>query len=666
MLIPVRISSHCFGQPVNHRARKIVKRDGIYSTEMFRESYMLNFSSHQRRALLACLLVVLIFGSARAVSPNWNTKLDGRVRFYQATELGVIVAGTERSLYGVDGETGDVLWRRKNLRLDETDVAPVPGTDLVLLSLEQNDKTRIEATDLLTGETLWQSDKTRGAVMQMAIDTEAHLLAVVLVRGAKGRARDGFKRRPVVHMLDLGTGRELWKHDVEGEVEMMPVEWSEKGDDETPYTLDNYRPPVFLDNRLYLFYEGVTSLDARTGKERQREKFRVNEEGLALTEADPVLDERFIYTSGRGRVRAVSRTSGDEVWEAKDLGLTPEMILARDVLYVRTGGQFTRLRDGETVERGSYGVSAIDTASGKTLWRYKGADKGITNIALPDSSTLIIADRDDLILIDAQTGKRRAKTSHHIERAAFVLINERGEAVVGGRDEIAGFDVASGREIWRARHEPPGRGLLRTLTAIAARAASLYFRYGGAATTVFRGAQLARTLSTLRWSGLASRVVVPNLTTLATDSARDYVTTRFVPFGIAARLGQGRGVPAMPAMPAMPAIRAPRVPTPSRGEIEERLLDRLDPARQLERLSRFLWRRRRLATLRGEWMYYYTDLRDGRGLAGVNVNTGATERQVRLSDPDERFISDEATALLYTSRDDRLLAFSLSGRGEER
>lgn len=607
-------------------------------------------------APLACLLLLLA-GSIRAeAAPSWSAKLDGRVLFYQTTELGLVVVATERSVYAVDGETGDIMWRRKNLRLDETDVAPVPGTDLILLSLERGDKTRMEATDLLTGELIWQSEKTRGAVMQMAVDTEARLLAVVLVRDPRERAREGFKRKPVVHMLDLGSGRELWKHELESEVEMMPVEWGEK--EKTAYTLDNYRPPVFLDNRLYLFYEGVTSLDMRTGKERQREKFRVNEEGLARTEADPVLDERYIYTTGRGRVRAVSRRTGEEVWEAKDLGLTPETFLARDRLYVRTGGQFTRLRDGETVERGPYGVSAIDTSNGKVIWRYKGADKGITNLAMPDASTIIIADRDDLIFLDAQTGKRRAKSSHHIERAAFVLINERGEGVVGGRDEIAGFDLGTGRERWRARHEPPGRGLLRTLGAIAARAASLYFRYGGAATTAFRGVQLARsisTLSTLRWSGLASRVAMPNLTTLATDKARDYVTTRFTPFGISARLGQ---------RPTVPTVRAPSIPRPSREDIEERLLDRLDPAKQFERLSRFLWRRQRLAALRGEWMYYYTDLRGGRGLAGVNINTGATERAVRLSDPDERFIADEATALLYTSKDNRLIAYSLGGGGE--
>jgi outer membrane protein assembly factor BamB len=613
------------------------------------------------RTLFASLLVLLLSSCAWAAEASWSRKLDGRVRFYQATELGVILAATERSLYALDGETGEVLWRRKNLRLDETDVAPVPGTDLVLLSLESGDKTRMVAADLLSGETEWQSEKVRGAVMQMAGDTDAGLLAVVTLRDARGRAREGFKRKPVVHMLDLATGRELWKYDLESEVELMPVEW--KADEDVAYTLDNYRPPVFLDGRLYLFYEGVTSLEARTGKEREREKFRVNEEGLARTEADPVLDERYIYTTGRGRVRAVSRRSGEEVWEAKDLGITPEMVLAGSVMYVRTGGQFTRLKDGETVERGPYGVSAIDTESGKTLWRYKGADKGITNIALPDTQTIIIADRDDLIMLDAQTGKRRAKTSHKIEHAAFVLINERGEGVVGGRDEIAGFDLSTGRERWRARHTPPGRGLLRTLTAIAARAASLYFRYGGAATTVFRGAQLAargaqaaRTLSTLRWSGLASRVVMPNLTTLAADSARDYVATRFTPFGLAARLGQ---------RPSVPTVRAPSVPRPSRDEIEERLLDRLDPAHQLERLSRFLWRRRRLATLRGEWMYYYTDLEGGRGLAGVNVNTGRTERTVRLSNPDDRFIADETTALLYSAKDDRLLAYSLSGGGEE-
>src|SRR5262245_37598501 len=345
--------------------------------------------------------------------------------------MGVVIAGTEKSLYAIDAETGETLWRRKDTSLDETDVAPVPGTDLLLLSFEKGDKARIEAVDLLSGDSIWRSEKIKGAVMQTTVDTSANLLAVVLAKDAKNRARDGFKRRPLLHVLDLATGEELWKYEV-GEVEMMPARWPDDSDKEVDYTLDNYYPPVFVDGRLYVFYEGVTSFDARSGKERLREKYRVNEEGLALTEAEPVFTEGSIYVSGHGRVRAISRRTGDTDWEAKDLGLTPEMMLLGDVLYVRTGGQFTRLKDGETIERGPYGVSAIDTRSGKVLWRYKGADNGITNLLLPDRNTIAIADRDDLIFIDAGNGKRTARASHKIERASFGLLNDRGDVVIGG------------------------------------------------------------------------------------------------------------------------------------------------------------------------------------------------------------------------------------------
>ncbi|MCA1629945.1 MAG: PQQ-like beta-propeller repeat protein, partial [Acidobacteria bacterium] len=371
-------------------------------------------------------------------------------------------------LYAIDGESGDVLWRRRGTRFDEEDVAPVPGTDFLLLSYGQKDRTRLEAADVLTGRTLWQSDKVKGAVLQSAVDADLGLLAAVFVRDARDRAREGFKRKPSVHVFELATGREVWKYDLESEIELMPSEWRED-DRKVAYTLHNYRAPAFLDGRLYLFYEGVTSLDAREGKEgKQREKFKVNEDGLALTEADPLADERFIYTSGRGRVRAVSRATGDTAWEAKDLGLTPEMLLLGGVLYVRTGGEFARLKDGELAARGSYGVSAIDAASGKVLWRFRGADKGITNIAVTDPATILVADRDDLIVLDARTGKRRAKASHHVERAAFLVVNERGEAVVGGRSEVAAFAASpDGRveQVWRAKHEPPGRGILRGLVS---------------------------------------------------------------------------------------------------------------------------------------------------------------------------------------------------------
>ncbi len=568
-----------------------------------------------RTALLSASFVLL--SSLPALAQSWTAKLDKDVRFYQPTEMGVLIVGTEKSLYAIDGSTGDTLWRRKDTSLDETDVAPVPATDLLLLNFEKSEKSRIEAVDLLTGNSIWRSEKIKGAMMQLTVDPERNLLAVVLVKDPKNRARDGFKRRPLVHVLDLKSGNELWKYEG-SEVEMMPSRWPEDEGKEVDFTLDNYYPPVFVGNRLYLFYEGVTSFDARNGNERLREKYRVNEEGLALTEAEPIFAEDVIYVSGHGRVRAISRQTGDTEWEAKDLGLTPEMILVGPVLYVRTGGQFTRIKNGETEERGPYGVSAIDPRSGKVLWRYKGADKGITNLLLPARNTIAIADRDDLITIDAMTGKRTSRVSHKIERASFGLMNDNGDIVIGGQSEIAAFQPSTGRELWRARHTPPGRGILRTVGAIAARAGSLYFRYGGTAMTAFRGIQAVQTVRGLTWS----RSSISNLQSLATTSSRRNRNSRLDRF--------------------------------------DPIVDRIDPAHQLERLSRFLWHRERLAALRGQWMYFYTDVKgDGNGLAGVNINNGRTEREIRLSDLDDRFVTDEIFGVMYVADGNRLFGHSL-------
>ncbi|MDQ3797922.1 MAG: PQQ-binding-like beta-propeller repeat protein [Acidobacteriota bacterium] len=674
--------------------------------------------------LLLCLLCFFAALPAASAQPVWQANLDGKVQFYQTTDFGIVLAGSENSLFALDGQTGERLWQRRHRGLDETSITPVPGTDLILLSLDEGDKSRVEAIDLLSGATLWRSDKIKGEVMQLAVEPEQDLLAVVLVKKARGKVGEELKRSPQIHVLRLSDGEELWKKQLESDVEMMPSRFGENLG-EVPFTLDNYRPPLMLDGRLYLFYEGATSYDARTGREGERERFKINEGSLALTEADPVFDENFIYTSGRGKVRAINRQSGKVEWEAKDLGVTPEMALLGNVLYVRTGGQFTRIKDGETEEKGSFGVSAIDTRNGKTVWRYKGADKGLTNFVFADPNTILVADKDDLITIDARNGRKISALEHEVERAQFVLINERGEAVVGGRDEIAAFSIAergtrnaefknqsdinaarfsrisftandemqainedrragsaaetadrNPNEVWRVRHKAPSRGVFRIVAGIALRAAALYFRYGGLATSALnlaRGASLARSVLSLRWSGLRSRFSSFDLTTLASNSARNYVTNRISVFGIASRspnlLNRLGGLQVN--IPTASSVRGKIIGgainrvTPSRADVQESLLERLDPVRQVERLSDYFLRRKRLADLRGSYMYFYTDLPkpfDKKGLVGVNVHTGSNARFILVSEPDARFTTDETAGLLYSADGSRLQAFDVLNR----
>ena len=105
--------------------------------------------------------------------------------------------------------------------------------------------------------------------------------------------------------------------------------------------------------------------------------------------------------------------------------------------------------------------------------------------------------------------------------------------------------------------------------------------------------------------------------------------------------------------------------TPTRGEIRESVLDRLDPTRYAERLSDYLLRRKRLSELRGSHMYFYTDLKvpfGRKGLVGVNIHTGRDARYILASDPDAQFVTDETVNLLYSSDGNRLQAFDVLNR----
>ncbi|MEJ7849465.1 MAG: PQQ-binding-like beta-propeller repeat protein [Pyrinomonadaceae bacterium] len=666
-------------------------------------------------AFLLCFLC--LFAAITSAQPAWQANLDSKVHFYQTTDFGIVLAGTERSLYAIDGQTGERLWRRSTGRIEETAVTPVPDTDLILFSRDEGSKSRLEAVDLISGSRIWQSEKVKGDVLQLAVDPANDLIAVVLVKDPRGNSGEEFKRKPILHVLRLSDGEELWKREFDSDIDMMPSRFGENLG-EIAFTLDNYRAPLLIDGRLFLFYEGATSYDARTGKEKEREKFKINESGLALTEADPVIDGERVYVSGRGKIRAVNRKTGTVDWKADDLGICAEMALVGKTLFVRTGGQFTRLKDGEIESKGPFGVSAIDTTSGKTLWRFKGADKGLTNFVFNDAHTILIADKDDLITIDAGNGNRTGKFEHKIEKAQFVLINEGGQAVVGGRDEIAAFrseppasaggrnssiiyasdksdaksssfynlDSASGStspayaggtafEVWRVKHKAPSRGAFRVIAGIALRATALYFRYGGFATSAIgfarTGLNIGSAINSFRWSGLKTRFGSFDLTTLASNSARNYVTRRIYSYGSLGNttnlLNRISGLEIITPSNIRSRIVGSVVgkATPSRADVQESILDRLDPVRQVERLSDYLLRRKRLSELRGNFMYFYTDLPKpfGRkGLVGVNIHNGRDARYILASDPDAQFVTDETIGLLYSVDGSRLQAFDIMNR----
>src|SRR5690349_10655734 len=103
------------------------------------------------KALLNGFAILYVTLLAVTAQPSWQTPLDSKVRFYQTTDFGIVLAGTDRSLYALDGQTGERIWRRETGRIEETAVTPVPETDVVLFSRDLGSKSRLEAVDIASG-----------------------------------------------------------------------------------------------------------------------------------------------------------------------------------------------------------------------------------------------------------------------------------------------------------------------------------------------------------------------------------------------------------------------------------------------------------------------------------------------------------------------------------
>jgi outer membrane protein assembly factor BamB len=114
-------------------------------------------------AALAVATTALAPVAARAAGPAlWSITLDADAAWYRVTSVGTLLAATDKALASLDPETGRVAWRRDDLpKTDEHQVLEVEGTPLLLVNENSGRfavKTRLVALDILTGETVWETE----------------------------------------------------------------------------------------------------------------------------------------------------------------------------------------------------------------------------------------------------------------------------------------------------------------------------------------------------------------------------------------------------------------------------------------------------------------------------------------------------------------------------
>ena len=570
--------------------------------------------------LLCLALATAGFGQERprrerpaASGQAWSAKFDHAVQFQSLVDAGLLVVGTGRHLYGVDPRTGRELWRKRDLTVEAEDVLSVPGTDLVLVNDDHGGKfsdkeTSVVAVDRATGADRWESKLVKGKGMHVVADPESSILVLVTVKEPRGEGRD-LERKPRINVLDLATGKRLWDRDFDHDVVMRPSLDAElaRGDRkqrERPFDLGNFQLPVVAGGQLFVTYRGIACYDARTGDRLWRHTYGVREGELALSDAEPIVDERVIYTSGEGRVRAFDRASGKRLWESDDFGVVPELFVDERAIYGRLGGRFYDIDDEAWRGKGPYGAVAIDRATGKRIWRYGGGNDSITNLAIV-GDRVWLGDEERVVGLDRRTGERALHVSHKLEkRPVLAGFNELGHVVLVSDEEAAGFDAATGARVWYARHEPIGPS---------------------------------------GWKRFAAGLMMTSGAVLSVTS-------------FAAAKVKGL----LPAVPS-PAIRI------SGLQPITLFNSRAFVIRTGSRLGRSFWRAgegmlgvTRFAHLTGSHQYFITKL-DGtdQSLAGVNLATGETDRAVELPSRTPNIVIDEVNGLVFQTRGRDLVALRL-------
>ena len=213
---------------------------------------------------------------------------------------------------------------------------------------------------------------------------------VVIVTGMGGKAK------LVLLAVNLLSGKVVWESSIDDKADFYVAEKTSKFFPK--FDLHGHARPTVTDDAIYFPYAGIHKVDLATGQIVWKLAYDVTEKAFARTNADPLVTDTTVDTSGEGVLRAFDKQTGALKWTSADYGTGVAQTEYLDgVLYGRMGGLF-QAPGAAFVSRKPIGVVPLDGASGQLKWKYDGAQESVTNmLVLPSEKTLMMADAKHLI-----------------------------------------------------------------------------------------------------------------------------------------------------------------------------------------------------------------------------------------------------------------------------
>ena len=463
--------------------------------------------------LSAFLCVSSTLPVCAATSPAWSAKLPEAVKWQEVTTVGNLLVGTSGSITSLDPETGNIQWTRKEFsKSSPFNVREIPGTPILLVndhSSTISPRTKITGLDILTGETLWETDKEPGYPVG-AFPIPSKKVVLIFSNGYfEGEGSGVF-----MAARDILTGKQLWRVKYAGANDMILHPADNSGKFFITTDLSGNAEPVVEGNFVYLPFTGAACYNLDTGEKKWAHEFKTVPREFKRAAAGIVIDGDTIFASGINKVLAIDKTAGTVKWESKKVssGTIVQLLPTANQLLVRLGGNFLPVGAKEWKLEKPLRVLSLNKTDGGQLWEFKDLEEGITNLQLIESqNTVMVADAKRLIGLDLDgSGKVKEKFSVALEfkrklgggeAAAKIGLGllggvqglasgiaksasgkdrldlpvnisklEDGKLVVRGRQHLLAFDPATQNIIWSTYYPAPGSsglqmGLMIALTA---------------------------------------------------------------------------------------------------------------------------------------------------------------------------------------------------------
>jgi len=377
------------------------------------------------------------------------------------TYPGVIIAGTDNYIMGLDGTTGELLWSKKieDVKITKEHVWSVDGTDLILIS-DQTKKlggiisnATLYALEVMTGDVIWYASDVKGRTLDVVPLLDKNL--VLYITDRINLNAETLKEEPIipyVYAIDIHTGRVKWEREYDREVKGVMLEDTWLG--YKKFDLSGYYPPLNLGDELYFFYSGITRWNLETGETVWENTYPTGDQKLLKTDADPIFTEKVIYSAGRGQVKAIDRERGNIIWDSGTLGIVPQLLIEEDIIWAQKGGFFYNTMSNDWIPQGPFGVTALNATTGEVLWNYTEAKDSITNILLMEDK-IVMGDGKHIITLDKYTGNQIFINDLRTGYPMFAFVNSEKNIIFKYAHGVEALNPYTGASEWEAGVEVP-------------------------------------------------------------------------------------------------------------------------------------------------------------------------------------------------------------------